>query len=511
MSSTLKGIEAQAIDVEVDLAPCQLPGYHVVGMAATSVREGAVRIRAALEACGQRLPQKKITVNLAPADIPKPGTGFDLPIAIGVLLAEGIYLPGPLEGFMLLGELGLDGTLRKVRGALAAAMEARRLGMRGIVLPAGSAAEAAVVDGLEVLAPAHLAEVIAALAGGAPLPRAQVPPYHQVLGGSLDLSDVRGQPIARAAVEVAVAGGHNVLLVGPPGIGKSMLARRIPTILPPMPHDEALAVTKVYSALGLADGLVRERPFRAPHHTISTAALLGGGSIPRPGEISLAHHGVLFLDELPEFQRTALEALRQPLEDREIVVGRAHGTVRLPASFLLVASANPCPCGWAGSRVRECTCSGGAVERYRGRLSGPLLDRIDLHVTVRPVSVADMRRLEPGEPSAAVRARVMAARDRQAARLARFGVRTNAEMSPSATRATCVLTAAAEGFLTDLARVRRAMSARSIDRIIKVSRTIADLAGDDGIDKVHLAEAAGYRCLDQEPLLDARDARLGPM
>jgi len=511
LSSTLKGIEALPIEVEIDLAPGQLPTYHVVGMAAPSVREGAVRIRSALEAVGQALPQKKITVNLAPADIPKPGTGFDLPIAVGVLVGEGLFELGPLDGCLVVGELGLDGTLRKVRGALAAAMLARRLGLRGIVLPAASAAEAAVVDGIEVLAPAHLAEVVAALAGTAPLPRARPAAAEPVAGSGLDLADVRGQPLARAAIEVAVAGGHNALLVGPPGIGKSMLARRIPTILPPMAHDETLDVTKVYSALGLADGLVRERPFRAPHHTISTAALLGGGSIPRPGEISLAHHGVLFLDELPEFQRHALEALRQPLEDREIVIGRAHGTVRLPASFLLVASANPCPCGWAGSRVRECTCSGGAVERYRGRLSGPLLDRIDLHVPVRPVSVADMRRLEPGESSAAVRARVLAARDRQAERLAPFGLRLNAEMTPAATRATCPLTAAAETFLAELARVRRAMSARSIDRMIKVARTIADLAGDDGLDKVHLAEAAGYRCLDQESLLDARDVRIGAL
>ncbi len=289
-----------------------------------------------------------------------------------------------------------------------------------------------------------------------------------------------------------------------------MLARRIPTILPPLSRDEAIDITKVYSAAGLSEGLASERPFRAPHHTVSTAALLGGGSVPRPGEISLAHHGVLFLDELPEFQRAALEALRQPLEDRDIVIGRVHATVRLPASFLLVASANPCPCGWSGSQVRTCTCSAGAVERYRGRMSGPLLDRIDLHVTVKPVALAELRRLEPGEASAVVRERVVAARARQAARLAPFGVRTNAEMSPAATRATCTLTAAAEEHLAQLGARRTGLSARAIDRIIKVARTVADLAGRDRIEQDDVTMAAGFRVLDCEPTVDPRGFTAAP-
>ena len=470
--------------VEVDVA-AGMPGYHLVGLGASAVKEGAAGVRAALRQVGQPVPTRKITVNLAPADIRKEGAAYDLPVAIGILAAEEKVPLATVAQHLLLGELGLDGLLRRVAGGLAAALLARSEGPLTSTSPGESAREAAALSGVTVLAADHLAEVIAHLRGEQPLTAAtQVELADDE--PAPDLADVRGQETARRALEVAAAGGHNLVFVGPPGCA-SMLARRLPSILPTLTEDEALETSVVYSAAGRlpAGRLLARRPFRPPHHDISTAGLVGGGVPPRPGEISLAHHGVLFLDELPEFKRHVVEALRQPLEDRAVVVVRGNRAVRFPARFALVAAMNPCPCGFDGSTQRSCTCDFGALRRYRGRLSGPLLDRFDLQVKLPPVDLFALSSA-PSEPSASVRARVERARRRQVERRGR----PNAELDGRVLDEACVLDVRSSSLLRGIAE-KRGMSARAIHRVLRVARTAADLEDADEIRAPHVALALG--------------------
>lgn len=485
------GIAAPPVEVEVHLSG-GLPAFNIVGLPEAAVKEARDRVRSALITSRFEFPARRITVNLAPADLPKEGGRFDLPIALGIL-AAGAQLPAAsLAATEFLGELALDGGLRTVRGALPAAVAAKQAG-RALLLPAGNGAEAALADGLEVFEAGSLLAVAAHLQGGARLEPRAAAPLPESPAGAPDLADVRGQSRARRALEIAAAGGHSLLFIGPPGTGKSMLAARPPGILPPMTADEALEAAAIASiSAGFDPAAWRRRPFRAPHHTASGVALVGGGSQPRPGEISLAHHGVLFLDELPEFDRRVLEVLREPLESGQIVISRAARQAEFPARFQLVAAMNPCPCGYHGDPSGRCRCSAEQITRYRGRLSGPLLDRIDLHVDVPRLSGSILSRLEAGEASAVVRARIGVARERQ---LARAG-RPNARLEGEILRRDTDLPAAA-GQLLDAAAERFGLSARGHDRIRRVARTIADLAGSAGIEPAHVAEAIGYRVLDR--------------
>ena len=499
-SSALRGVDGLAVEVEVDLAG-GIPGLAVVGLPEGAVREGMHRVRAAVRNGGYSFPSRRIVVNLAPADLRKEGSAFDLPIAVGILAASGQLPREALVTHAVLGELSLDGAVKAVRGALPIAAGARARGLRGLLLPEANAREAAVVQDLEVRPVRSLAEAVEFLRGELPIPATQLDlqaVFNRDGGSEVDLADVRGQEGAKRALEVAAAGGHNVIMVGPPGAGKTMLAQRLAGILPPLTLDEAVEATRVHSVLGLMRGrsLVAARPFRAPHHTISDAGMIGGGSIPRPGEVSLAHRGVLFLDELPEFRKNVLEVLRQPLEERRISIARASGSVSFPADIMLVAAMNPCPCGYLGDAQRRCTCTIQQVQRYRSRVSGPLLDRIDLHLEVRPVPYRALVDAPLGDRSATIRARVRAARAIQLQRFAGRGIFCNAQMTAADVRR-CAVVDDAAGRLLERAMQALALSARAYTRILKVARTIADLADAEAIAAAHVAEAVQYRTLDR--------------
>jgi magnesium chelatase family protein len=502
-SAAVLGIDAYPVEVEADLSN-GLPSLSTVGLPQSAVKEGRERVHAAILNAGFEFPLRRITINLAPADRPKAGSGFDLAIALGILVASE-QVPGGLLGeLVVLGEIGLEGDLRPVRGALPVALCARAVGARQLVLPALNAPEAALVDGLEVLAARTLGEVCAYLAGRAELPvaRADAEAALRTAGeDGVDFAEVRSQAVAKRALEIAAAGAHNLIMIGPPGAGKTMLVRRLPTILPSLSLEEALEATKIHSVAGtLPPGqpLVAERPFRAPHHTVSDAGMIGGGSWPRPGEVSLSHGGVLFLDELPEFRRNVLESLRQPLEDGVVTLSRAAMSLSFPARFMLAAAMNPCPCGHHGDPVRPCRCEPVAIERYRARVSGPLLDRIDIHLPVPAVPAGDLSIGAPAaEPSAAIRARVEVARRIQRERFrGQAGVHANAHMTARDVRRHCRLAEPAEALLRQ-AMARLGLSARAWTRVLKLGRTIADLAGAGEIGPAHVSEAIQYRSLDR--------------